>query len=435
MANTIKIRRSAVGNAVPTTGQLALGELAVNTFDGRLFLKKDDGFTTSIVEIGYVKFLGNLTDTFIDEPANNQVLTYNSGLGKWVNQTPTGGTGQKYTYSSGAPSSPVAGDEWLDSDVGILYTYVNDGNSSAWVELGAPGIASATASTVALSVIDIDGGTDIGAALADADLFIVDDGGSGTNRKAAATRITDYTFGKVSGDITITSAGVATIAANAVVTADIAANAVTYAKIQNLSAGDRLLGRFDTGAGVVQEIVISAGLTGTGGALTIAASGITTAMVQNDAITYAKIQNMTSGRLLGRTTASAGDVEEISTGVGLSLASGTLTAIPREKSITIESPTATEKIAIFYTTAAITVSSIRSVIIGTTSVTFSIRYGTDLSGTGTEVVTGGTVANTSTSVQNTTTFNSASIPADRLVWITTSALSGTPTQLHVTVVF
>ena len=51
MANTIKIRRSAVASAVPTTGQLALGELALNTFDGKLFIKKDNG-TASIVEIG-----------------------------------------------------------------------------------------------------------------------------------------------------------------------------------------------------------------------------------------------------------------------------------------------------------------------------------------------------------------------------------------------
>jgi hypothetical protein len=110
-------------------------------------------------------------------------------------------------------------------------------------------------------------------------------------------------------------------------------------------------------------------------------------------------------------------------------------AVLRQKSITIENPSASEKISLFFTTDAVTVSSIRSVIIGSTSVTFSIRYGTDLSGAGTEVVTGGTVANTTSTIQSTTSFNSASIPADRLVWLTTSALSGTPTQLHVTVVF
>jgi hypothetical protein len=46
----LKLRRSAVANKVPTTAQLELGELAVNTHDGRLFLKRDDG-SESIVEI------------------------------------------------------------------------------------------------------------------------------------------------------------------------------------------------------------------------------------------------------------------------------------------------------------------------------------------------------------------------------------------------
>ena len=40
--------------------------------------------------------------------------------------------------------------------------------------------------------LDIDGSTDIGAALADADLFIVDDGAGGTNRKSELSRIKTY---------------------------------------------------------------------------------------------------------------------------------------------------------------------------------------------------------------------------------------------------
>jgi len=51
MANTIKIKRSSVPGKVPTVGDLQLSELAVNTYDGRLFLKKNNG-TESIVEIG-----------------------------------------------------------------------------------------------------------------------------------------------------------------------------------------------------------------------------------------------------------------------------------------------------------------------------------------------------------------------------------------------
>lgn len=51
MANVIKHKQTATPSKVPTTGDLQLGELAVNTYDGKLFLKKDDG-TPSIVEIG-----------------------------------------------------------------------------------------------------------------------------------------------------------------------------------------------------------------------------------------------------------------------------------------------------------------------------------------------------------------------------------------------
>ena len=46
--------------------------------------------------------------------------------------------------------------------------------------------------SLALADLDIDGGTDIGAAIVDADLFIVDDGAGGTNRKTAASRLKTY---------------------------------------------------------------------------------------------------------------------------------------------------------------------------------------------------------------------------------------------------
>lgn len=51
MANPIVLKRSAVQGKVPTTGDLQLGELAINTYDGKLYIKKDNG-SASIVEIG-----------------------------------------------------------------------------------------------------------------------------------------------------------------------------------------------------------------------------------------------------------------------------------------------------------------------------------------------------------------------------------------------
>ena len=48
--------------------------------------------------------------------------------------------------------------------------------------------------------LDIDGGTDIGANIADADLFIIDDGAGGTNRKTAASRLKTYIGGGIDCD-------------------------------------------------------------------------------------------------------------------------------------------------------------------------------------------------------------------------------------------
>ena len=50
---------------------------------------------------------------------------------------------------------------------------------------------------IAITALDIDGGTDIGAALADADEIIVDDGGGGTNRRCDVSRIYDYIEDKI----------------------------------------------------------------------------------------------------------------------------------------------------------------------------------------------------------------------------------------------
>ena len=58
----IKIRRSSVQNNAPTAAQLELGELALNTYDGKLFTEINDG-TVSIVEIG--GHLNNLAATGI----------------------------------------------------------------------------------------------------------------------------------------------------------------------------------------------------------------------------------------------------------------------------------------------------------------------------------------------------------------------------------
>jgi len=47
--STIKLRRSGVGGKIPTTAQLDLGEVALNTYDGRIYIKKSVNSVESIV--------------------------------------------------------------------------------------------------------------------------------------------------------------------------------------------------------------------------------------------------------------------------------------------------------------------------------------------------------------------------------------------------
>ncbi len=71
-------------------------------------------------------------------------------------------------------------------------------------------IADAQITTAKLSTAVLTGATDIGAAIADADLFLVDDGAGGTLRKTAASRLKTYVGSAgmtllTSGDITSTT--------------------------------------------------------------------------------------------------------------------------------------------------------------------------------------------------------------------------------------
>lgn len=50
MAQTIQLKRSSVQGKIPLTTDLALGEIAINTYDGKFFYKKNDGSDT-IVEL------------------------------------------------------------------------------------------------------------------------------------------------------------------------------------------------------------------------------------------------------------------------------------------------------------------------------------------------------------------------------------------------
>ena len=131
---------------------------------------------------------------------NDTTLTHTDGTGLTLNSTNKlcfNDATQFIQGSSGTVLSIGATDE-----IDLTATAV-DLNGT----LNVSGVATFQATPVfpdgslALADLDIDGATDIGAAIVDADLFIVDDGAGGTNRKTTAARLKTYAGFSV-GDIT-----------------------------------------------------------------------------------------------------------------------------------------------------------------------------------------------------------------------------------------
>ncbi len=137
------------------------------------------------------------------------------------------------------------------------------------------------------------------------------------------------------GDITVSGSGtVWNIDASVVGSTELASDAVTFAKMQNIST-DKIIGRDASGSGDPAEIGVTGGIEFDGsnsirttaftGDVTKTAGG-TTLTIANDAITFAKMQNVSTGKILGRYSGGSGDIQEIVVGNGLSISNDSLIA-------------------------------------------------------------------------------------------------------------
>ncbi len=120
MATVIQFKRSSTQNDVPSTSDLALGELAVNTYHGRFYTEKNDG-SASVVEVGSNPASLTINDaiTFPTSDGSNGQALVTNGSGTLSFST-VGGTGLTiYTYSITGNTTSITGND--DSNNSLTY--------------------------------------------------------------------------------------------------------------------------------------------------------------------------------------------------------------------------------------------------------------------------------------------------------------------------
>ena len=134
MATVITFKKSSTQNAVPTTSDITLGELAVNTYHGRFYTEKNDG-SAAIVEVGSnpASFTINDAITFptSDGSADQVIVTDGSGSLSWADQSGGGsyGTGNTFTFSLTGTTTTISGNDddgqALSYELGKEAVYLN----------------------------------------------------------------------------------------------------------------------------------------------------------------------------------------------------------------------------------------------------------------------------------------------------------------------
>jgi len=89
MSNTtFRLKRSAVAGKIPTVGQLELGEVAINTYDGLMFIKKSVAGTESIVTVNPTQATTSLIEYYYDGDSGQTVFTGADNNGVSLSITP-----------------------------------------------------------------------------------------------------------------------------------------------------------------------------------------------------------------------------------------------------------------------------------------------------------------------------------------------------------
>ena len=241
MSTIIQIKRSA-GSTAPTTAALLEGEMAYaedasnNGVGAKLYIESVEGASAAIHAIGGKYFTDKVDARLIDATTTvGGKATFaegtNNGSHKVTVKAPDT-LAADYTLT--LPVNDGDADQYLKTDGSGVTSWAaipsgsftlsdNQGtpNTDTFTTggtltfAGTAGIKTTISDNQVGIVADITGTTAL-TSLADADEFLVYDASATANRKITAEDIGDYIYAAVSGDITISESGVASIAANSV---------------------------------------------------------------------------------------------------------------------------------------------------------------------------------------------------------------------------
>jgi len=130
MATVIQFKRSSTQGATPGTGDLSLGELAVNTYSGRFYTEKNDG-TAAVVELGSNPSTLTVNDAYsfpTSDGSSGQALTTDGSGTLGFSTLPSSGV-ETFTYSITSTGTANSGADdssnTLTYQAGTEQVYIN----------------------------------------------------------------------------------------------------------------------------------------------------------------------------------------------------------------------------------------------------------------------------------------------------------------------
>ena len=241
MSTIIQIKRSA-GATAPATSALLEGEMAYaqdasnSGASAKLYIESVEGGSAAIHAVGGKYFTDKVDARLIDATTTvGGKATFAEGTNNGSNKvtlkaadtlaadltlilpTADGTNGQILTTNGSgqlAFSSPASSSFTISDNQGTPNTdSFSTGGTLTFA--GSAGVKTTVSDNQVAIAADITGATAL-TSLADADEFLVYDASATANKKITAEDIGDYIYAAVSGDITISESGVASIAANSV---------------------------------------------------------------------------------------------------------------------------------------------------------------------------------------------------------------------------